>query len=87
MTVLDLKDIKVEEGFIYYMRKYTAIASLQLPTETTETPVQFSIETGPLGDRHIEVTLIKQPNYPALPILNALKKYILDNDLQGKFPC
>ncbi len=86
MNILELKNIEKEEGFIYYFRKYTAIATLQLPTEITDTPISFSIETGPLGDRNIEVELIKQPNYPALPIISALKRMILTNDQQGLIP-
>ncbi len=86
MNVIALNDVTREEGFIYYFRKYKAIATLKLPTETTDTPILFSIETDPLGRKNIEVKLVAQPNYPALPIINALKTFILSDDDKGLLP-
>ena len=86
MNILELKDINREEGCIYYLRKYTANALLELPAETTLTPISFSIETGPMGDRHISVKLISAPNYPVLPLMAALKSYILKDDKEGRLP-
>lgn len=86
MNILELKNIEREEGQIFYFRKYTADAILELPTETATTPISFSIETGPFGDRKISVKVIEAPNYPVLPLLSALKAYILDNDKEGRLP-
>lgn len=86
MNIRELKDITREEGCIYYMRKYTANAVFELPTETVTSPVSFSIETGPTGDRHISVKIQSAPNYPVLPLMTALKSYILKDDTEGRLP-
>lgn len=86
MTVLALKNVEREPGAIYYIRRYRAIANLKLPTEIVDSNIEFSIETGPLGDKIIDVELLTQPNYPALPIVKALKDYINENDNAGTLP-
>ena len=75
-----------EPGAIYYIRRYRATANLKLPTEIVDSNIEFSIETGPLGDKIIDVELVSQPNYPALPIVKALKEYINENDNAGTLP-
>lgn len=86
MNVVELKNVEREDGFIYYMRKYTADAVIKLPTETTETPIKFCIETDPLGQKHIDLELLTQPNYPALPIISSLKVFIMAQDNNGILP-
>lgn len=87
MSILELKDIiKEDDGCIFYVRKYTAKAVVELPTETSLTPIAFSIETGPMGDKHISLKIVSQPNYPVLPLMSALKTYILANDKEGLLP-
>ncbi len=86
MTVLELKDVHREPGAIYYIRRYKATANLKLPTETVDSNIEFSIETGPLGNKKIEIDLLTQPNYPAIPIIKALKEYILEHDNSGTLP-
>lgn len=86
MTVLALKNVVREPGAIYYIRRYRATANLKLPTEIVDSNIEFSIETGPLGDKIIDVELVSQPNYPSLPIVKALKEYINENDNAGTLP-
>ncbi|MBR5096172.1 MAG: hypothetical protein IK094_03585 [Treponema sp.] len=86
MTVLALKDVMREPGAIYYIRRYRATANLKLPTEIVDSNIEFSIETGPLGDKIIDVELLTQPNYPSLPIVKALREFINENDNAGTLP-
>ncbi len=65
---MELKDIVPEHGQVFYMRKYTCNAVLELPTSTETTPVFFSIETSPFGKKIIEISSLKQSNYPLLPV-------------------
>jgi len=53
---------------------------------TMETPVQFCIESSPLGVKTIEIQLSSTLNYPVIPIKKALTQYILTEDNQGKLP-
>jgi len=87
MKVLELTSISKEEGWIYYRNTYRATATLEILTRTVSIPLSFTIETGPLGDRNIEVEGIPTDlDYPVLPIRTSLKKYIDDMAKQGQLP-
>ena len=45
MKVLQLKELQREEGQIFYLRKYTCIIVLELPTGVENAEIKFSIET------------------------------------------
>ncbi len=87
MKVLELKDLKREEGQIFYLRKYTCDAVLELPTSTENTPIFFTIETSPIGEKIIELSFLKPLNYPLLPVKKAILSFILDEENAGKLPC
>ena len=44
MKVLQLKELQREEGQIFYLRKYTCIIVLELPTGVENAEIKFSIE-------------------------------------------
>jgi hypothetical protein len=88
MKVLELNSIHREESGLYYRRKFTAEAKLDLLSNTVLTSIAFSIETGPLGNKDIDVELPPHIdlNYPVVPITTALKKFILGMDTEGSLP-
>lgn len=87
MKVLELKSISKQDGYIYYLKRYTATAVLEIPAQTISIPLSFSIETGPLGDKNIELDdLPKDINYPVFPIIKSLKEYIQNLAKQGTLP-
>lgn len=55
MRVIELKNIEREEGQIFYLRKYTCNAVIELPTNTETIKINFSIETNPMGKKIIEI--------------------------------
>lgn len=86
MKVLAIKNINSEAGCLYYFRKYTGDAVIQLPASTFETPVSFSIETNPLGAKAVDVSVLRALDYPMIPIKNALKAFIYAEDDAGRLP-
>ncbi len=88
MKVLGLDSIHREDSCLYYRRKFTADAKLDILSNTVVTTVAFSIETGPLGDKTIEVELPANCdfNYPLVPITSALKQFIIKLDSEGTLP-
>lgn len=86
MTILELKDISREENFIYYRREFTASAVYDLPGKHHTGQIKFTIETEPTGKKDIHVTLIDAVDYPVLPVLKALKDFILAMDREGMLP-
>ena len=87
MKVLELKQIQREEGCIYFRRKFSAIAVVDILTKPTDISLIFIMETGPLGDKKIEVSDVKGDfNYPLLPVVKTLREYIRVADSQGQLP-
>lgn len=86
MTVQGIQNIESEHGHVFYMRKYTAEAIIELPTATVNVFIKFSIESTPLGERIIKVQVLDSVNYPTLPLRKALTEYIDNADLRGEIP-
>lgn len=86
MRILEVKNINREDGYIYYMRKFTAQAMIQIPGNVLEEDITFNIETDPFGLKTIEVNFNNDINYPLLPIKKALIDYITQKDLEGTLP-
>lgn len=87
MKVLELKSISKQDGCIYYLKRYTATAVLEIPAQTVTFPLSFSIETGPLGNKTIEVDeLPADLNYPVFPVVKSLKEFIQNLSVQGTLP-
>jgi len=87
MRVVEFKNLQREEGEIFYLKKYACDALMEFPTSTDYVPITFSIETNPFGQKIIELTVIKQPNYPLLSVRKALLEYILIEEIEGRLPC
>ncbi len=63
-----------------------AKAIIEIPTLDMEIPISFTIETGPLGDKHLYLDPFKSDEYPVVPIKKALIEYISTMDTEGKLP-
>ncbi|MCQ2573608.1 MAG: hypothetical protein MJ182_06915 [Treponema sp.] len=87
MKVLEFKNLTREEGQIFYMRKYACEAVLELAASSLEAKINFAIEMNPLGERSVSIAFPEPLNYPVLPVIKALKEYIIKQDLEGHLPC
>jgi hypothetical protein len=86
MKVLSLKKVTRNDSPIYYRRLFSALASIELLGRTEDCPIEFTIETKPAGNNEITITSFNEPDYPRLPLLNALKEFIAAEDKNGGFP-
>ena len=90
MKILELRQIKRTEDGLYYRRKFSAEAAVEIPIAVLELPILIKLvpgqETGPLGNRDIDIEFSKQPDYPLIPIKNALTKTITEMDMEGRLP-
>lgn len=84
MKVLGLNNIIREEGVIYYRKCFTANVEIELPLKTINTPISFTIEMSPLGEKTIDIVFLETIDYPLLPILKILKEIIKQQDYEGK---
>lgn len=86
MKILGLKQLFREETGLYYRRNFTCLAVIEIPIKTLETPVDFIIETGPMGNKDIAIYFKEKLEYPLLPVLKAIKELVLSLDKEGKLP-
>ncbi len=87
MKVVEINSVAKEEGYIYYLNRYTGTAVLDILSSKVNLPVSFSIEINPLGMRNIEIdSLPADLNYPVMPVKKALKVFIDNMYKQGELP-
>ena len=86
MKILGIKDLKRKDVPIYYRMYYTGVVSLQMGSATVESHIDFSLEMKPTGQKEVLITLNDPVDYPLVPLLLELKKYILDLDWNGGLP-
>ena len=87
MKVVEFKNLRREEGQIFYIRRYYCVTVLDLPTGISEHPTRFSIEMNGLGNKTIDISIENQVNYPLVPVKKAITEYILTEDREGRLPC
>lgn len=87
MKVIELKNVSKEEGHIFYMRKFMCNVVLELGQTVVETPLEFAIESSPLGMKSVSnIKITGDLNYPMLPIRRAISDFILNEDKTGHLP-
>jgi hypothetical protein len=86
MKIIALKEIERKDVPIYYRRLFSGIVVLDIMDKEAERRIDFSIETKPTGHKEITVTFMEAVDYPLLPLMRKLKKYIDDLDNNGELP-
>ena len=86
MRVLEIKDMVRKDFPIYYRRYYTGIAVMELVNKPVEIPLDFQIEQKPTGQLDIGINFLNPIDYPLVPLLKELKKFIGALDSEGKLP-
>ncbi|MDR0377818.1 MAG: hypothetical protein LBH70_08505 [Spirochaetaceae bacterium] len=86
MKVLHVKDITRKDVPIYYRRLFSGILVLELMDKQIERAIDFTIETKPTGLRDILVTLAEPVDYPLIPLMKEIKRYLYELDDSGGLP-
>lgn len=86
MKVVDLTNVRRKETPLYYRKEFKADAILEFMEETTSYTVEFVLEHKATGGVDIRVTLTEDLDYPLMPIVANLKRYILDMHERGSLP-
>lgn len=87
MKVLELQNLEREDVQIFYIRKYTATAVLDLTARTANVDIDFSVEMDPLGCKNFSLSIKSTIDYPLIPIRKTILEYITNMELEGKLPC
>ncbi|MDR0386727.1 MAG: hypothetical protein LBH57_01690 [Treponema sp.] len=86
MKVLQVKDIERKDVPIYYRRLFSGVLVLELLNKTVERAIDFTIETKPTGIRDILITFSEPVDYPLIPLVQEVKKYLNELDDSGGLP-
>ena len=86
MKIVEVKDLVRKEFPIYYRRFYSGTIVMELVSKLVEMPVDFQIEHKPTGQTEIALTLGQSIDYPLVPLVKELKKFIGALDADGKLP-
>lgn len=87
MRVAEIKSISKEEGYIYYINRYKATAVIEYLSKEASFPFSFYVEINPLGMRSYHVNDIPRTlDYPLLPVMKALKEYVIKMDKNRELP-
>lgn len=87
MRVVEIQNLQREEGQIFYIRKYSGNAVLELPTQTEISQIDFTIEMDGLGRKTVDLKIHQTINYPLLPLRKTITEYIIKEDDEGRLPC
>ncbi|TFG83390.1 MAG: hypothetical protein E4H20_05640 [Spirochaetales bacterium] len=86
MKVIELVNLKRKETHLYYRKEFKADAVLQFMEQTSSTPVEFTLEHQPLGGVDVRIVMVDDLDYPLMPIVAELKRFILDLHGRGSLP-
>ena len=87
MRVVELANLQREDVQIFYIRKYTATAVLDLTARTANVDIEFSIEMNSFGNKAFTLSIKSQIDYPLIPIRKTILEYITNLEQEGKLPC
>ena len=87
MRVVELANLQREDVQIFYIRKYTATAVLDLTARTANVDIEFSIEMNSFGNKAFTLSIKSQIDYPLIPLRKSILEYITNLEQEGKLPC
>jgi hypothetical protein len=86
MKIIQVKDIERKDVPIYYRRLFSGIVVIELLNKSIERVIDFTIETKPTGAKDILVTMGVPVDYPLVPLMKEIKKFLTDLDDSGGLP-
>ena len=86
MRVITIKDTIRKDVPIYYRNLYTGVAVIELAKGPQNFRIDFAIEFKPTGQKEVTVSFIEEVDYPLVPIIKELKKYIYEQESAGGLP-
>lgn len=86
MKIIEVKDIIRKDVPIYYRRVFSGTVVIEVLNKTEERLIDFTIETQPTGQSDIFITMAEPVDYPLVPLMAELKKFIGNLDSKGELP-
>jgi hypothetical protein len=86
MKIAAIKNLVRKDVPIYYRRLFSGTLVIDLLNKTVESPIDFTVETKPTGINEVIINDMGAVDYPLLPLMKEIKKYILVLDETGGLP-
>jgi hypothetical protein len=86
MKVVELRDLNRRESPVHYIRELTAVAVLEWGQRQSESDISITLEHKPLGPPEVRVHLLDAVEWPALPVIRAIRDYVADLERNGRLP-
>lgn len=85
MRVISIKNIIRKDIPLHYREEFSGLAVLNdMRSIESESKIEFSLERTASGKKQVEVKFTKAPDYPIIPAIRTLKKFILTMEKEGK---
>ncbi|WKC57761.1 hypothetical protein [Borrelia sp. P9F1] len=86
MQFISLENIEKQDSYIYYRNVYFADVLYKYKGSSETKRIKFTIETTPLGEKHITIDFLDPLDYPVLSLMIAIKRHIIEIDVEGELP-
>lgn len=86
MKVVELKELSRRDSPVHYIKELTAIAVVEWGARQSESDVAITLEHKPMGPPDVRVHLLDAVEWPTLPVIHAIKDYVVDLESRGKLP-
>ena len=86
MKVVELRELRLKESTIHYLKEFTALAVLEARERRSEAEVVVTVEHKAMGPPDVGVRVLRPLDWPLLPVVHALRDYFLDMQKSGRLP-
>jgi hypothetical protein len=86
MKVVELRDLSRRESPVHYIKELTAVAVIEWNERQSESDISITLEHKPMGPPDVRVRLLDTVEWPALPVIRAIREYVVDLERAGRLP-
>lgn len=86
MKVVELRELSRRESPVHYIKELTAVAVIEWNDKRSESDIAITLEHKPVGQPEVHIHLLESVDWPALPVIHAIKEYVVQLERAGKLP-
>jgi hypothetical protein len=86
MRVVELRELSRRDSPVFYIKELTAIAVVEWNQKQCESDIAITLEHKPLGPPDVRVHILDAVEGPTLPLIHAIKDYVVDMERSGRLP-
>lgn len=86
MKIVELRNVTRKQTLLYYRKEFEAEAVMDIMAKQLTFPIEFVLESTALGTVEVHVSVAKAIEYPLVPIVSELRRYIRELHKTGSLP-